>query len=858
MLLKIKMLPYLRKTKCILFGLAFLFLFHTSAFAQTKTTQPLTEIIQSIEKRLNVRFSYTLATIKNQEIVPPNPEWNLEETLTHLKTKTQLEFKVIGTRYIAIYTAASTGNLSVCGTIINVQTGRPIEGVTVLSESAAISTDEAGSFQMNGISRGETITLTYLGFDIKRVQSDDLITETSCPLIFANISINFLDTVVVENYIAKGISKNADGSVSISRQNFEILPSLVETDVLQIAQMIPGVESADETAGNINIRGGKNDEVLLLWNDIRLYQSSHFFGLISALNPNLTNNVTIYKNGTHPKFGESTSGVISITSEEDIPEQVTGGAGVNLISANLYAQIPASETFAINVSGRTSINSGIGNPVYNQFYSRIFQNTIITNLDNNTELGLRSSNENFNFFDLSVKAIWDITEKDKLTYSYLGINNKLEFTELFVAENGSSSNQSTLRQSSNVNGVQWQRHWSPKLSTKFNWHTSNYELEESNRDVNTETTLAQENDLSESEFKLETTYRFSKNFLATAGFANTDTNVANKVDSIVTDDNSLRRNAYFLNARWKLNNDNTILSAGVRLTSYPSFKTNIPEPRLAIFQRLSKRWSLSLSGEQKNQGVLQFTDVENPFLGVENKRWVLANNANLPVIESQQIALGTTFKKSDWAVHANVYYKKVDHISATTQGFRNQLINATAIGNYDAKGVELSIHKKSKSLNAWLGYSLAESDYNFSELEIPSFPNNFAIKHSVNLAATYTYRSFLFSLGSTFKTGNPYTTVVEGNEITMINGEPAINFNPPNGDTLDSYFRTDFSTAYNFKLDDTFSGKINLALLNIFDRKNALETYFRLQTNDDGEISVNKIEQFSLGFTPNISFQLLF
>ncbi|MEM7087540.1 MAG: TonB-dependent receptor [Bacteroidota bacterium] len=848
----------MRKTKSILAGLAFLFLFHTPIFAQTKTTTPLTEIIQSIEKRLNVRFSYTLATIKNQEVIPPDSQLDLEETLTYLKSKTNLEFKIIGNRYIAIYTAISSGNLSICGTVINMETGLPIQGVTIVSEAGVVSTDEAGSFQMTGISRGETITLAYLGFDIKRIISDDLITETQCPLVFANISINFLDTVVVENYIAKGISKNADGSVSISRQNFEISPSLVETDILQIAQLLPGIESADETAGNINIRGGKNDEVLLLWDNIRLYQSSHFFGLISALNPNLTNNVTIYKNGTHPKFGESTSGVISITSEENVPEEVTGGAGINLISANLYAQIPASETFAFNISGRTSINSGIGNPVYNQFYSRVFQNTVITNLDNNTELGLRSSDENFNFFDVSIKGIWDITEKDKLTYSYLGINNKLEFTELFVANDGTNSNQSTLKQSSNVNGLQYQRHWSSKFSTKLNWHASNYNLEESNRDVNTETTLAQENDLSESEFKFETTYRFSKKLLTTGGYNYTDTNIANKVDSIPVSDRSLRRSGYFLNLRWKLNNENTIISAGSRLTSYPSFESSFLEPRINVFQQITNRWSVSVSGEQKNQGVLQFTDVENPFLGVENRRWLLANNNDLPIMESQQISLGTTFKKTSWALNVNAYYKKVDNISSTTQGFRNQLINVNTLGSYDATGIEFSVQKKSEAFNAWLSYSFVESEYDFTELEFSRFANNFAIRHSLNLAATYRYRSFLFSMGSNFKTGNPYTSVVENNEIIMVNGQPIINFNPPNGDTLDSYFRTDFSAAYNFKLDDTFSGKINLALLNIFNRKNALETYYRLQTNANGETSVNKIEQFSLGFTPNISFQLLF
>ena len=853
------MLPYLTKNNIWVLFFAFLFLIHSPAFAQRTTTpKSLLDVIQTIEKQFDVRFSYTNATVDQRTITPPDPELSLKETLTYLQTNTGLAFRVIGTRYIAIYRAINSGNLSICGTLINTQTGRPVKGATVLGESSVVGTDDAGSFRLDGISEGETITISYLGFNIKRLNSEDLIGQENCPLIFANISVNFLDTVVLENYITKGISKNADGSISISRQNFDISPSLIEIDVLQIAQILPGVESTDETAANINIRGGKNDEVLLLWNDIRMYQSSHFFGLISALNPNLTNDVTIYKNGTHPKYGESTSGVISIRSDEEIPEEVTGGAGINLISANFYAKIPTSETFGINVSGRTSINSGIGNPVYKQFYSRIFQNTIITNLDNDTAQGLRSSNEDFNFYDISIKGIWDISEKDKLTYSFLGINNTLEFTELFVAENNSSSNQSTLMQSSNVNGAQWRRNWSPKFSSKIHWGRSNYLLEESNREVNTEMTTAQKNDLGETQFKIEATYRFTRNFLTSAGYTHTDTEVTNSIDSLTATPNSLRRSSYYLNNRWKINDQNTILSAGVRVTSYPSLNTNFVEPRFAIFQHINRNWSLTLSGEQKNQGVLQFTDVENPFLGVENKRWTLANNEDLPILKSEQIALEASFKKNNWVLSASTYYKKVDNISTFTQGFRNQLIDVMSLGSYNAVGFEFSANKKSKNLNVWLSYSFVESDYDFPELDPSSFRNNFAITHSVNLAANYTYKSLLFSVGSTFKSGNPFTSVVAGNEIVTSSGEPTINFNPPNEGTLDNYFRTDFSAAYTFKLDETFHGKVNLALLNILGRKNALDTYFRLQANDDGEFSVNKIEQFSLGFTPNISFQLLF
>jgi len=853
------MLPYSQKTNTLLSFFAFLLLFNSPLSSQiTVTQEPLIDIIVAIEKRFDVRFSYTISTIEDLNIIPPNPNLSLVETLDYLKVNTELDFKIIGQRYIAIFTSIATGSLSICATIINTQTGLPIEDATVRGKSANVSTNKAGFFRLDGISGEEIITISYLGFDIKKMKGKDLVTQNKCPLIFANISFNFLDTVILENYITKGISKNAEGSISISQKNFQILPSLIEPDVLQIAQIVPGVESVDETVSNINIRGGKNDEVLLLWNDIRMYQSSHLFGLISALNPNLTQNVTIFKNGTHPKYGEGVSGLISITSDNTIPENVTGGAGINLISVNLYLNIPASETFGITISGRTSINSGTGNPVYNQFYSRLFQNTIITNLNNKTSPGLRSTDEDLSFYDVSIKGVWNISKKDKLTYNFLAINNILQFTELIVAENNSSSNQSLLEQSSNINGAQWQRNWNSKLSSKINWHGSNYLLEETNREVNTDSTTAQENEVKETEFKIEATYRFTQDLWSTAGYAYTDTNIINSKDPLVSTNTSLRRNAYFLNTHWMQNNQNTILSVGVRHTSYLSFGKKMLEPRFNVFQKITKNFSVTISGEQKNQGVLQFTDVDNQFLGVENKRWILANNEDLPILKSKQIALGSTFKKRDWSLNAIIYYKKVNDISSGTQGFRNQLINTVTIGNYDAMGLEFSMNRKSKNLNLWLSYSFVESDYDFPEITPAKFRNNFAIKHSVNIAATFDHKSFLFSLGSTFKTGNPYTSVVEGNEIVFVNKEPMINYNAPNSSTLGNYFRTDFSAAYTFKIDETFRGKVNLALINIFDRKNALETYYRLTTDETNENSINKIEQFSLGFTPNISFQIFF
>ena len=161
--------------------------------------------------------------------------------------------------------------------------------------------------------------------------------------------------------------------------------------------------------------------------------------------------------------------------------------------------------------------------------------------------------------------------------------------------------------------------------------------------------------------------------------------------------------------------------------------------------------------------------------------------------------------------------------------------------------------KNQKMLNTFM-----ENNYIFAELSPSTFRNNLDIRHSATLAASYTYNAFSFSLGNTHKSGLPYTTPVIGNEIVIDEGVPVINYNSPNNATLKDYYRTDFSAAYQFQMKGSLSGKLSIAFLNIFNRENSLDTYYILEIDEEKNPTINKIEQFSLGFTPNISFQLLF
>ena len=862
MLLPFLLTNPLRNRILLLFFALIIFNFYSSAQVSTTSGIALQEVLQQLEQKHQVRFSYNAEAIKTVVISDFNLNSPLEITLQTLRANYPLKFTTIEERYIAVQ-VTNFRYIDICGVIIDTQSGTPLSHADIITESRQLSTDGGGNFSISSIPENEMIAIYYLGFLVKTVTAKELISEGDCPLLFIDPRLNYLPTVILDSYITKGISKNAEGSVTISNANFEILPSLIEPDVLQIAQVLPGIESFDETASNINIRGGNSDEVLLLWDDIRMYQSGHFFGLISAFNPNLTQEVTIYKNGTHPRFGESVSGVISMKSDEKIPQQVTGGVGINLISTSGYAKIPVSERLSFNVSGRTSINSTLGNPVYNQFFNRVFQNTIITDLQSNTSQGLRSTDEDFNFYDLSVKGIWELSEKDKIQYNFLTINNKLNFTERFINDNLSSANVSELKQRNTVNGLNWRRDWTANFSSKILFHGAKYVLSEENLEINTQELESQRNEVNESGFKADVNVNLSKQLLLNAGYQYSDTEILNTLASSTTsfierDRSSLVSNAYFANGTLKLFEKQTIITAGFRITDFTTISNTFLEPRFNIYQKLNDDFSLNASGELKSQSIFQFIDVNNKLLGVENKRWTQANGIDIPVLESSQISLGGTFSKNNWIINTEGFFKKVRGISAVNQGFRNQFKDVAALGSYEVKGAEVSINKKAEKLNLWLSYTFMDNRFNFNDLNPMSFPGALDITHSLNLAVTYDFKAFQFSMGSLFRSGTPYTQPIAGNEIVEQNGVSIINFEDPNSSTLRSYFRTDFSAVYNFKLDDTFRGRLNVAFLNIFDRENALNTYYRLEVDEEDNASINRIDQFSLGFTPNLSFQLLF
>ncbi|MCK7592007.1 TonB-dependent receptor [Subsaxibacter sp. CAU 1640] len=672
---------------------------------------------------------------------------------------------------------------------------------------------------------------------------------------FSEFIVQKLEEVVVQNFLTKGISKKSDGKITIDTEDFDILPGLTEPDVLQSIQALPGILSVDETVSNINVRGGTHDQNLILWDGIKMYQSGHFFGLVSAFNPYLTKRVNVSKNGTSVKYGDGVSSVIDMQQSNALNQNFDAGAGFNLLSASGFAKIPLSKKTEVQISARRSITDFIFTPTYDQYLKRVFEDSDFTNSQQNNGSSV-SSNEHFYFYDVSTKFLYDVTDSDQLRFNFASINNNLNYDESSTVNSVTRTSESNLQQTNLATGLEYLKYWNANLTTTAQIYLSNYDLDANNANLTDDFNLIQENKVKDLGLKLNATNHIDENLKLHSGYQFSEVSVSNTEVINNPDFNSFskrinRSHAIYSEAEFTSGNKNSYARIGLRINYVDRFSEFYTEPRIAVSHKFSNALRLEFLAEFKSQTISQIIDLQDDFLGIEKRRWILSDNEEVPMIESKQASIGLHYNKNKLLLSAEAFVKDVSGITSRSQGFQNQYQFVNEIGSYQTKGIDLLVNKQFDSFSAWLSYSFSTNDYKFENLNNGnSFPNNVDVRHAATLAATYNYKAFKMALGLNYRSGRPTTLPLENQS----SGSSFIEYDTPNDQRISEYIRTDFSAIYQFQIGKKTKATVGASVWNILNRKNILNSYFIL--NDDDTIS--KIENRSLGITPNISFRLWF
>lgn len=661
-----------------------------------------------------------------------------------------------------------------------------------------------------------------------------------------DLKLQKLSEVTVAGYIVKGINKLNDGSFEIDVSDFDILPGLIDTDVLQAVQAFPGVQSINETVSNINIRGGTHDQNLILWDDIKMYQSGHFFGLISMFNPQITQRVSLIKNGSSTEYTDGVSGTISMETDRDINDKFKGSLGINFIDANGFADIPLSEKSSLQVATRKSISDFTETPTYDNFFERISQDTEVEN----NVMSIINSDKQFDFYDTSLRWIYKINDKEELRVNFINAANELVFNENTDEE----SRESSLTQNSIAGAIHYSRVWNSNWQTTFEGYETDYKLKAINANIIDSQRFLQENKISETSIKFKANYKVNDRLQLLNGYHFVETEITNLDDvdnplfrSLVSE--VVRTHGLFSQLSYKSKDRNTNLNTGLRYNYIGKFKKPIIEPRLSFSHKFLQNFSFEILGEFKHQNTSQVINFQNDFLGIEKRRWQLSNDNDIPIIRSKQGSVGLSFNKSGWLLSVEGYYKKVKGITTQSQGFHNQYEFIKTDGVYEVRGVDFIVRKQLNDFNTWLSYSYMNNNYIFKALPEYSFPSNFDITHALTLGTNYTSKRLKLSAGLNWNSGKPKTSPVFGNTVT--NNE--INYNATNSEQLQDYLRVDLSALYDFKLNKATNANLGISVWNLLNKKNTINNFYRLNNN-----AVSEIKQQSLGITPNVIFRVHF
>ena len=337
-------------------------------------------------------------------------------------------------------------------------------------------------------------------------------------------------------------------------------------------------------------------------------------------------------------YTDGISGTIDMKTDYTVNKDLSAEVGLNFINADIFIDLPINKNSSVQLASRKSFSEYLNTPTFSQYFDRAFQNTDVVTSTNNTN----STDEEFDFYDVSLRWLYNITNNDQIRINFLNLGNTLTFTENAFGGGLSASRPSSLNQSNLAGGIHYDRKWNDNFKTSVQLYGSNYNLDAKNFDIINEKIITQNNEIIEAGLHINSSYTLNDHLTLNNGYHFTETEVINteKVNFPVVDitiKETVQTHGLSSDIGYSTKDFNTHIKFGMRLNYINAFKKFIAEPRLSLNHRLTDKISIEVLGEFKNQVTTLQTDFSNGFLGLESRRWTLANNNDIPILKSKQI-----------------------------------------------------------------------------------------------------------------------------------------------------------------------------------------------------------------------------
>ncbi|WP_396183863.1 carboxypeptidase-like regulatory domain-containing protein [Flavobacterium sp.] len=785
---------------------------------------------------------------------------------------------------LLLFTSISFGQnkFSISGYVEDSKTGEKLYGVNVYTNSKSGNiTNEYGFYSFSLEEGKHTIYVSYIGF--KTIEKEINVSSNSKVDFKLEEDSSILDEVIVVATKIDNRVKSVEMSVNtLKASTIKKLPAILgEPDVLKSIQLLPGVSSVNEASSGFNVRGGNADQNLILLDDATIYNASHLFGFFSVFNSDAIKDVKLYKGGIPSTYGGRLSSVLDVRQKEGNKKEFNGEAGIGLILSRVLVEGPIK---------KDSLGQGKGSYM---FAGRRSYVDAFTFLDDEFK-----DNVLF-FYDLNLKANYDINEKNKIFISgYFG-RDRFELPKFIGTSWGNA-----------IGTIRWTNAISEKLFFQTSAIFSNYDYELDNLRSGSE--FRWKSNITNFNFKPKLTWYASSNATVRTGVDITHYKFnpgkisainGSSISAEKFQNNFALENGMYIDTEFDLS-EKLNIQAGLRFSNFMRlgnesiriYETGKPlsfdpvygvyeenevvsekkygsgevikqfnnlEPRFSMRYLFNDRNSIKTSYNRMYQYIHLVTNTTSPTpLDV----WTPSG----PYIKPQfadQIALGyfSNVKESSYDFSVEAYYKKLTNVTDFKDGadllFREDVETQVVQGVGRAYGLEFLLNKNTGKLTGWLSYTLSRSENKINGINNNEYyANNVDQLHRLNLVGLYKTNSrWEFGGVFTFSTGRPVTYPTGRYEQ---NGLIVADYSERNGNRLPVYHRLDISATLNPKKDSNKTGKWIFSIANLYNRQNAASIFFReISEVNDVEIATGNTEATKLSFfgiVPSVTYEFKF
>ncbi|WP_430812372.1 MULTISPECIES: TonB-dependent receptor plug domain-containing protein [unclassified Carboxylicivirga] len=793
---------------------------------------PLNELLIQWRGEYKLQFSFNDAQLAQYAITCTAHFDSVDEALNTLLKAYPLSFEKHGEVYIIYRRKPADTPAMLYGKVVEYGSGESLPFSHVSAGGRQTVADQNGVFNLSFQSdSAQDVIVSHLGCYLL----DTLLTPGQLHVLSLQPSAVGLKEVIVTNNMVEKAAQlgQVAGLLHLNHHIAHYLPGNGDNSVFNLLRLQPGILATGEQANDLVIWGSPEGTSRVIFDGFTIWGLNNFNDNISAVNPYMAKHIEVYKGAYGARLPDVTGGIVNIIGKNGSTKQPGFNVFVNNQTINGMLELPLLKKSSVMLAFRQS-------------YHNLLRADDVINEAQTFNINQVDVTPDYQFHDFNFK------------YSYQGDRNTLFYISLlkgndeFVMRTAQTYGrgrwqQEVVQDKQQMGGTisyskSWSNGYSSSLRVSYSTLQSYYNLQqaiERGKNKNDRHIRDEEahNDIIESTVSWEHRIPAGSHHEITTGLEYVHNQVVLREDTFSNTyiDLSERANrlSYYIEDAVQLSPQIKLI-AGLRYKHFFFLSKNYINPRLALSVQPAPKIKLQASWGLYHQYLVK-SSIEDES-GNYRYSWTIADDDEIPVIESQHYVLGLAYTPDDFLASIEAFYKSYKGL---TRFVRSDLISNLYNGDSRSYGMDIYLKKDFGHHTFWTSYTLsrAEEYYPFfTTEEYQRTPQD--QRHELKIAGLLNFGPFHLSAAYVYGSGFPYYR----NYLLQENVNK-------------DYQRLDAALVYRLSRRK-FTGEAGLSLMNVFDTNNIKYNQFNVVPLD--QVNTVYVNTSALGFTPLLYLKVKF